>query len=349
VSSPAADVDIPGSFWGVQQMTDLLTARTRYFDAFLTDATDAGIRQVVILASGLDARGYRLAWPAGTVVFEIDQPEVLAFKAATLAELKAAPTAEVRTVPIDLRQDWPAALRGAGFDVTNPCAWTAEGLLPFLPAEAQDRLLANITALSVDGSRLASEVAVMSTSAGDGQLSDSMDDVTKRWRDHGFDIELGELGYPEERADVADYLDSRGWRSVRKPLRELLADAGLPKPPELENFRVRRQLLLHVREGTLSTDTALPISGRAVVAGLSAVVAGHEVLDPIRAVVAVPAGDCLGRGVRLDGGGVRVARAARLRLGGRVGHACHAEGGTADDACRNHREGEGAGDVADHL
>jgi methyltransferase (TIGR00027 family) len=231
----AADVDIPGSFWGMQQMTDLLTARTRYFDAFLTDAADAGIRQVVILASGLDARGYRLAWPAGTVVFEIDQPEVLAFKAATLAELNAAPTAEVRTVPIDLRQDWPAALRDAGFDVAKPCAWTAEGLLPFLPAQAQDRLLDNITALSVDGSRLASEVAVMSTSASDAQLRDSMDDVTKRWRDHGFDIELGELGYPEERTDVADYLGSRGWRSVRKPVHELLADAGLPKPPDFGN------------------------------------------------------------------------------------------------------------------
>ena len=148
----------------------------------------------MILASGLDARGYRLAWPAGTVVFEIDQPEVLAFKAATLADLNAAPTAEVRTVPIDLRQDWPTALREAGFDVTKPCAWTAEGLLPFLPAEAQDRLLDNITALSVDGSRLASEVAVMSDSADGDHLWDSIGDVTKRWRDHGFDIELGELG-----------------------------------------------------------------------------------------------------------------------------------------------------------
>src|SRR5262245_34970542 len=230
----AADVDVPGSFWGMQQMTDLLTARTRYFDAYLTEATDAGVRQGVILASGLDARGYRLSWPARTVVFEIDQPEVLAFKAATLADLDAAPTAEVRTVPIDLRQDWPAALRDAGFDATRPCAWTAEGLLPFLPAEAQDRLLDNITALSVDGSRLASEVAVMSTSAGGGQLSDSMDDVMKRWRDHGFDIELGELGYAEERADVADYLDGRGWHSVRKPLQQLLADARLPEPSDVE-------------------------------------------------------------------------------------------------------------------
>jgi methyltransferase (TIGR00027 family) len=230
----AVDVDVPGAFWGMQQMTDLLTARTRYFDGFLTDATAAGIRQVVILASGLDARGYRLAWPAGTVVFEIDQPEVLAFKAATLADLNAAPTAEVRTVPIDLRQDWPTALREAGFDVTKPCAWTAEGLLPFLPAEAQDRLLDNITALSVDGSRLASEVAVMPASADGEQLWDSIDAVTKRWRDHGFDIELGELGYLEERDDVAEYLDSRGWRSVRKPVQELLTDAGLPRISEVD-------------------------------------------------------------------------------------------------------------------
>ena len=115
-------------------------------------------------------------------------------------------------MPIDLRQDWPAALRDAGFDATKPCAWTAEGLLPFLPADAQDRLLDNITALSVDGSRLATEVAVMSAPADGDQIVDSVDDVTKRWRDHGFDIDLGELGYPEERDDVADYLDSRGWR-----------------------------------------------------------------------------------------------------------------------------------------
>lgn len=224
----AADVDVPGAFWGMQKMTDLLTARTRYFDGFLADATNAGIRQIVILASGLDARGYRFAWPAGTVVFEIDQPEVLAFKAATLAELNAAPTAQVRTVPVDLRRDWPAALREAGFDATKPCAWTAEGLLPFLPAEAQNRLLDNITALSVDGSRLASEVAVTSCSGDGDRFWDSLEIVTKRWREHGLDIELGELGYSEERDDVADYLDGRGWHSVQTPLHTLLADAGLP-------------------------------------------------------------------------------------------------------------------------
>ena len=105
-----------------------MAARTQYFDKFLNDAVGKCIRQVVILASGLDAIGYRLSWPAGTVVFEIDQPAVLAFKAATLGELKAAPTADVRAVPIDLRHDWPAALHDAGFGTGKPTAWIAEGL-----------------------------------------------------------------------------------------------------------------------------------------------------------------------------------------------------------------------------
>src|ERR1700740_3560414 len=70
----AADVDVPQEAWGLQRMADLMSARTRYFDAFLREAMAAGIRQVVILASGLDSRAYRLSWPAGAKVFEIDQP-----------------------------------------------------------------------------------------------------------------------------------------------------------------------------------------------------------------------------------------------------------------------------------
>ncbi len=155
-----ADVDDLDIAWGIQLMTNLLTARTRYFDAFFLDATAAGIRQAVILASGLDARGYRLSWPPGMTVFEIDQPQVVEFKTATLADLGAESTAELRMVPIDLRQDWPAALRQAGLATERPTAWIAEGLLGFLPPEAQDRLLDSITALSAAGSRLATEVFV---------------------------------------------------------------------------------------------------------------------------------------------------------------------------------------------
>jgi methyltransferase (TIGR00027 family) len=153
----AADVDQDDSTWKLQQMPDAMAARTRFFDAFFAEATKAGIRQAVILASGLDARAYRLEWPTGMTVFEVDQPEVIAFKTETLAELGAAPTTDRRTVAIDLRNDWPAALTEAGFDRSQPTAWIAEGLLGYLPPEAQDRLLDNIAALSADGSRLATE------------------------------------------------------------------------------------------------------------------------------------------------------------------------------------------------
>jgi methyltransferase (TIGR00027 family) len=219
----SADVDEPGAPWGMQRMTDMMAARTRYIDAFFADTQQAGIRQVVILASGLDARAYRLPWAPGTTVFEVDQPEVIEFKTATLAGLGAAPTAEVRFVPIDLRHDWPTALRQAGFDTDRPAAWAAEGLLGFLPAEAQDRLLDQITALSADGSRLVAEVFFNT-----GVSGDALNAASEKWRANGLDIALGDLGFPGERNDVATYLAERGWQPVRTTLNQLLGDNGLP-------------------------------------------------------------------------------------------------------------------------
>jgi methyltransferase (TIGR00027 family) len=132
-------------------MSDVMAVRTRYFDEFFAQGAKAGIRQAVILASGLDSRTHRLRWPSGTTVFEIDQPRVIEFKTATLTDLGAGPLADRRVVAIDLRQDWPAALRQAGFDADRPTAWIAEGLLGYLPPDAQDQLLDNITALSAEG------------------------------------------------------------------------------------------------------------------------------------------------------------------------------------------------------
>ncbi len=222
----SADVDVPGAPWGMQRMTDMLAARTRYIDAFFSRAGAAGIRQVVILASGLDARAYRLAWAAGTTVFEIDQPQVIEFKAATIAKLAALPTADVRAVPIDLRHDWPSALQQAGFDTGRPAAWAAEGLLGFLPADAQDRLLDNITALSADGSQLVAEAFLNS-----GANQQALNAATGKWRENGLDVELENLGFPGERNDVATYLEERGWQPVRTPLNQLLADNGFPLQP----------------------------------------------------------------------------------------------------------------------
>ncbi|ORJ61431.1 class I SAM-dependent methyltransferase [Mycobacterium simiae] len=223
------DVDEPGAPWGMQRMTDLLAARTRYIDTFFAKAQDdpAHIRQIVILASGLDARGYRLPWAPGTIIFEIDQPEVIEFKTATIEALGAAPTAEIRAVSVDLRHDWPAALQQAGFDTGKAAAWAAEGLLGFLPPDAQDRLLDNITALSADGSQLVAEV-FMNT----GSNQNALNSASRRWRDHGLDIALDDLGFPGERNDVADYLHTLGWQPACTPLNELLAHNGLPQQPD---------------------------------------------------------------------------------------------------------------------
>src|ERR1700727_1070900 len=108
----------------LQTLTDSLAVRTRFFDEFFLGAAAAGIGQAVILAAGLDSRAYRLAWPPGNVVYEVDQPKVIAFKTNTMARLGAAPTAERRAVSIDLREDWPTALRSSGFDDGKPAAWS---------------------------------------------------------------------------------------------------------------------------------------------------------------------------------------------------------------------------------
>jgi methyltransferase (TIGR00027 family) len=226
-----ADVDADDSTWKLQQMPDAMAARTRFFDAFFADATKAGIRQAVILASGLDARAYRLDWPADTTVFEVDQPEVIAFKTQTLSELGASPTADRRTVAIDLRYDWPAALIEAGFDPAQPTAWIAEGLLGYLPPEAQDRLLDNIAALSADGSGLATEAIPNLPDVDQEKARELMREATEKWRAHGFDLNFDELGYQGERNDVAEYLTGLGWRSVGQPMSQLLAEHGLPPVP----------------------------------------------------------------------------------------------------------------------
>jgi methyltransferase (TIGR00027 family) len=84
--------------------------RTRFFDDYLAAATAAGCRQVMLLAAGLDTRAFRLAWPQRTRVFEVDLPDVLAFKETVLATRNAAPRRERITVPADLREDWMAEL-----------------------------------------------------------------------------------------------------------------------------------------------------------------------------------------------------------------------------------------------
>ncbi|ETA94620.1 S-adenosyl-L-methionine-dependent methyltransferase [Mycobacterium avium subsp. paratuberculosis 10-4404] len=210
----------------IQSMVDGMAVRTKYFDDYFVDATDAGVRRVVILASGLDSRAYRLPWPAGTVVYEIDQPRVIEFKSNTLAEVGAEPTATRRTIPIDLRGDWPAALSAAGFDPAAPTAWLAEGLLIYLPPEAQDRLFDNITALSAPGSTIATEFVpgIVDFDA------ERVREMSGSFRQHGVDIDMASLVYAGERNHVIDYLNGLGWRAEGVTRTELFHRHGIEVP-----------------------------------------------------------------------------------------------------------------------
>jgi methyltransferase (TIGR00027 family) len=219
-------LDAPETSDDVQRMVHGMAIRTRYFDDFLRGTSHVtDIRQTVILASGLDARGYRLPWPAGTVVFEVDQPGVIDFKVSALQRLGARPTAEVRNVGVDLREDWPAALAAQGFDPGRPTAWIAEGLLIYLPPDAQDRLFDHITALSPAGSRLATEF-MPAMAAFTDPPAEGDEPGADRWQRLGFHDNLAGLVYVGERSHVIDYLRRLGWQVSGSGIEELFAANG---------------------------------------------------------------------------------------------------------------------------
>jgi methyltransferase (TIGR00027 family) len=223
---------------GPRVMGDVIAVRTRFFDDFFIDAGKAGIRQAVILASGLDARAYRLPWADGSTVYEIDQPKVIEFKTATMTAIGATPTAQRRAVAVDLRDDWPAALRRSGFDDGQPTAWSAEGLLVYLPPDAQDRLFDEITALSAPGSRLATEYHP----DGGAAMSERAKTMGTPWREHGFDVDLTQLFYRGERNAVVDYLTGHGWEVRARSRPEVFAHYGREFPVTDELVPLRNSL-----------------------------------------------------------------------------------------------------------
>lgn len=199
-------------------------ARTKYFDAYFRAAAADGVRQVVLLAAGLDSRSYRLDWPDGTVVFELDQPQVLEFKRGVLDSYGAVPIAERREIAVDLRNDWPQALRDKGFDPATPSAWIAEGLLIYLPAAAQHQLFVGIDALAAPGSHAAVEEAVpMDPAAFEAAREEERNAADGR--DPFFT-----LVYNEQHQPAAQWFGNHGWRADATPLPEYLRSVGRPVP-----------------------------------------------------------------------------------------------------------------------
>ena len=211
----------------MQTLQDFFAARTAFIDDFFVAAADAGIRQVVILAAGLDARAWRLAWPEGTRVYELDQPKVLDFKSSTLRAHGAEPTARRIEIPVDLRRDWPTALRRAGFDSQAPTAWSVEGLLRYLPSQAQDLLFEHIQEMSAIGSQIVAnapteDVVDPERWARDRELGQRLQSAL------GLQVgiappNLEELSYAEERTDVVDWLAEHGWEASAATVPEVVA------------------------------------------------------------------------------------------------------------------------------
>jgi methyltransferase (TIGR00027 family) len=187
--------------------------RTRFFDDYLLAATTAGCRQVALLAAGLDTRAFRLAWPDGVRLFELDLPEVLAFKQQVLAAQHAVPRCQRTVLAADLGEDWPAALTAAGFQPTQPTAWLAEGLLIYLSADQAAHLLTAVGELSAPISQLAFEHGTIADSPllAQARAIPAMDQFTKLWK--------GGLG-----AHAPDWLSRHGWQ-VRTHERAALAAA----------------------------------------------------------------------------------------------------------------------------
>ncbi len=213
----------------VEHFVNFQGARTRYFDKYFGRVAAAGVRQIVILAAGLDSRAYRLSWADGTTIFELDRPQVLDFKREVLSGVDAQPRAERREIAVDLREDWPQALRDSGFDAAKPSAWIAEGLLIYLPAAAEEQLFTGIDSLAGPGSHVAVE---------DGAPLDD-DEFQSRLDDEraGGDAQRAffQLVYNERHAPATEWFGSRGWTAVGTPLADYLREVGRPVPgPESE-------------------------------------------------------------------------------------------------------------------
>jgi methyltransferase (TIGR00027 family) len=190
--------------------------RTAYFDQFFTRANEDGIRQIVVLGAGLDSRPYRLSWAPGTVVYEIDQPQILEFKINALWTHNVDPTCEYRPVAVDLRSGWLEALQQNGFDQNQPSAWSAEGLLAYLPQATRQQLFDHIHSHSAPGSRIAIETA--STKPAVRGLATTASTTTLR--------DIKALWYPDRGDDFADWLTCNGWQVNSVEAQDLMVCSG---------------------------------------------------------------------------------------------------------------------------
>ena len=195
-----------GKEWIEHRSEDSVVAmvlRTRYFDDFLQRISrQYAIRQIVLMAAGLDTRAYRLTWPAKTQLFELDQPAVLQYKDQVLASTGAQTHCERHTIAVDLTGPWKQMLMKAGFNPQQPSCWLLEGFLFYLPNESITHILDEITSLAAPASWIGFDIvnSITLTSPWTRQWIEMQAQAGAPW--------IGTMDDPEE------FLTRRGWKAT---------------------------------------------------------------------------------------------------------------------------------------
>jgi methyltransferase (TIGR00027 family) len=219
---PEPPADDPANPDLLSLMGGQVSLRTRFFDDALLAAVSAGCRQVVLLASGMDSRAYRLRWPSAVRLFEVDLPEVLDFKNGVLDRSGAQPSCARTCVATDLRGDWVAALRAAGF-TAQPTAWLAEGFLYALDSAAADRFIGALGEASAEGSRLAFD-----------HIRDS--DLLHRAR-AAVNPALNDMWQTGPVEPPGTWLRRHGWEPTTRDIAEVARAFGRPVPAAFDPSR----------------------------------------------------------------------------------------------------------------
>jgi methyltransferase (TIGR00027 family) len=188
--------------------------RTKFYDDYLLAATTDGVSQIALLAAGLDTRAFRLPWPSDTTVYEVDLPDVLAFKDEVLSRTAGTPACHRVAIAADLTSDWAAEVLGAGFDPTLPTAWLVEGLLVYLTHDDAAGLLNTIAELSAPGSRLSCEQGRSAMQLAAQSAESGASEATKLWQG-GIE-------------DISGWLADHDWSVEQHALADLARDYGRP-------------------------------------------------------------------------------------------------------------------------
>ena len=126
-----------------------IAVRTYFMDQKIIGALKNGIRQIVMLAAGMDTRAFRLSFPAGSKVFELDRKEVLEYKQKKLSHIQ--PQCTRLELAVDLTGDWQGKLLQAGFNRSEPTLWMVEGLIMYLKEPQVEALFEKISKMASPG------------------------------------------------------------------------------------------------------------------------------------------------------------------------------------------------------